>query len=527
MTPSTEVQQRIDAALAPVRSPGSKYIPPGCEAKAPAPLLPAPQPAQKVVATQSPTREAQGARNKHSGPAAGTVAKQRKAHPPTEPEDNRPAEYADDTLALKFTERHGDNLRYTAAWGQWSAWDGHAWRPDATCYVFDLARQICREQSARCEDERLRSRIASAQTVSAVERLARADRRHAATVEQWDANPWALNTPGGIVDLRTGEIRPSDRTVYCTKATAVTPGGDCPQWLEFLARITGGNLEFQSYLQRMAGYSLTGVTIEHALFFLFGHGANGKSVFLNAICGMMGSYAKTASIATFIDTRSESHPTDLAGLQGARLVTAVETEDGRRWAESKLKALTGGDKIAARFMRADFFEFVPAFKLCIAGNHKPGLRSVDEAMRRRFNLVPFEVTIPPAERDLQLGDKLREEWGSILAWAIEGCLAWQAEGLHAPQVVSAATEDYFDAEDALARWLEDRTERRDGAWESATALFTDWKTWADTAGEYAGSQKRFSENLTARGIAQVRTKVARGFGGIRLRANTDGKVVEL
>jgi putative DNA primase/helicase len=150
-------------------------------------------------------------------------------------------------------------------------------------------------------------------------------------------------------------------------------------------------------------------------------------------------------------------------------------------------------------MWQDFFQFAPQFKLLIAGNHKPGLRSVDEAMRRRFNLLPFSVTVPDSERDLELTEKLRTEWGGILQWAIEGCLAWQREGLNAPGAVTEATENYFNAEDALARWLEDRICKKDGAWESATALYSDWKSWAESNGEFVGSQKRFSENLTARG----------------------------
>ena len=232
-----------------------------------------------------------------------------------------------------------------------------------------------------------------------MERLARVDRRHAATIDQWDADLWLLNTPAGVVDLHTGAMLPERREDYMTKTTAVAPGGECRLWLSFLSRITGGNEELLRFMQRMCGYALTGVTSEHALFFLYGTGANGKSVFLNTISGIMGDYARVASVEAFIASTSQHHPTDLAGLQGARLVTAVETEENRHWAESKLKALTGGDRIAARFMRQDFFEYVPQFKLIIAGNHKPGLRSVDEAMRRRFNLLPFTITIPICERD--------------------------------------------------------------------------------------------------------------------------------
>ena len=437
---------------------------------------------------------------------------------PGQPEDNRPAEYADDALTLKFTERHGDDLRFTAAWGRWSVWDGCAWRQDETLRVFDLARKVCREESAGCEDKRLAARIASAVTVAAVERLARADRRHAAINDQWDADPWMLNTPNGVVDLRSGELRPAKREDYLTRLTAVAPCGECPRWLAFLSHITNDNRELQDFMQRMCGYALTGVTREHALFFLYGTGANGKSVFLNTISGLMGDYAKTAPIETFIDSKNEHHPTDLAGLQGARLITAVETEDGRRWAESKLKALTGGDRIAARFMRQDFFEFAPVFKLVIAGNHKPGLRTVDEAMRRRFNLLPFTVTIPASERDPELTDKLRAEWGGILQWMLEGCLAWQSQGLLTPKTVSKATADYLAAEDVLSRWMEDRCVTGMNVWGSASALFADWRQWAEANGEFIGSQKRFSENLAARcAIMPERRSAARGFQGIRLK----------
>ena len=214
---------------------------------------------------------------------------------PAQP-DSCHAEYADDALALKFTERHGDDLRFTAAWNRWSIWNNCVWKQDETLNVYDLARKVCRHKSAECDNDRIAPRIASGATVYAVERLARSDRRHAATVDQWDANPWLLNTPGGVVDLQTGKLRPAKRGDYMTKIAAIAPGGDCPLWRSFLSRITDGNDEFQRFLQRMAGYALTGVTREHALFFLYGTGANGKSVFLNAISGVMGNYAKVAPV---------------------------------------------------------------------------------------------------------------------------------------------------------------------------------------------------------------------------------------
>ena len=259
------------------------------------------------------------------------------------------------------------------------------------------------------------------------------------------------------------------------------------------------------------------------MFFLYGTGANGKSVFLNTITGILGEYAKTAPIEAFLASGFERHPTDLAGLQGARLVTAIETEEGRRWAESKIKALTGGDRISARFMRQDFFEFTPAFKLVLAGNHKPGLRSVDEAIRRRLHLVPFTVTIPLSERDQELADKLREEWCGILQWAIQGCSEWLRDGLRPARVVQEATADYLAAEDAVGGWLEERCEGSRGHQTTTGALFHDWEEWCKGSGEHPGSQKKFSQALETRGFQRVRIGSAqtRGFLGLALRSDVE------
>jgi putative DNA primase/helicase len=220
----------------------------------------------------------------------------------------------------------------------------------------------------------------------------------------------------------------------------------------------------------------------------------------------------------FTASHHDLHPTELAALRGARLVTATETEEGRRWAESRIKALTGGDKIAARFMRQDFLEFQPMFKLIIAGNHKPGLRSVDEAIRRRFHLIPFTVTIPPAERDEHLPEKLKSELPGILGWMIEGCLDWQETSLAPPDVVTAATKEYLEAEDAIAAWVEDCAIRAPNAFSKNAALFASWSEWSEKSGEHIGSQKRFCQNLEARGFAPFRHyREGRGFNGIRLQ----------
>ncbi|MCX7668996.1 MAG: phage/plasmid primase, P4 family, partial [Anaerolineae bacterium] len=337
---------------------------------------------------------------------------------------------------------------------------------------------ICREAALKADSHRLAAKLAASGTVGGVERLARTDRRHAATSEEWDADPWLLNTPGGVVDLKTGRMRPHERTDRMTKITTATPRGECPQWMAFLSDITGGDVDLQSYLQRMVGYCLTGVTSAHALFFLYGTGANGKSVFANVISTILGDYAATASMDTFVETRGERHPTDLAGLRGARFVTAIETEQGRRLNESKVKAITGGDKISARFMHKDFFTYTPQFKPVIVGNHKPAIRNIDEAMKRRLHLIPFTVTIPPDKRDGRLAEKLLAERDGILAWAVEGCLTWQREGLNPPECVRAATEEYFDEEDTLGDFLDEEAQRHPQARVAVADVFQRWQEWA-------------------------------------------------
>jgi putative DNA primase/helicase len=427
---------------------------------------------------------------------------------------------AEDSIALAFADRHDRELRYVSAWGRWMVYDGTRWAYDDTLHVFDRVRTLCREVADNCDKASVASATASAGTVAAVERLSRSDRRVAATSTQWDADAYTLGTPAGAVDLRTGQLmlaRPSD---YITKRTSVGPGGDCPIWCSFLHRVMGGDAELEQFVQRALGYGLTGLTTEHAMFFAYGTGANGKSVLTSTVAGILGDYHTTAPIETFVASHQERHPTDLAGLRGARLVTAIETEEGRRWAETKLKSLTGGDRIAARFMRQDFFEFMPVFKLLVAGNHKPALSSVDEAIRRRLHLIPFAVTIPEGERDKDLTDKLKAEWPGILSWMIEGCLAWQRDGLNPPAAVRVATENYFSDQDMLTQWLAEMCDQEPGNTfksEPIGTLFESWSAYAKRQGGEPGGKVSFGDRLEAKGFTRDRTKQGRLVRGIRLK----------
>lgn len=425
---------------------------------------------------------------------------------------------SDIMLAAEFARQHADGLRYVNTWGQWLRWTGAVWQPERTLLAFDLSRAICLQMAAAIEKGG--KAVASAKTVAAVVTLARSDRRIAVTEDVWDADKWLLNTPGGTINLRTGELKSHLQSDHITKMTGVAPddGMPTPHWDEFLRVITCDDVDLQAFLRRLAGYSLTGDTREHALFFFYGTGGNGKGTLINAMTGCMGDYARTAPIETFIETKGERHPTELAMLRGARFVSAQETEEGRRWAESRIKALTGGDKIAARFMRQDFFEFLPEFKLVIAGNNKPGLRTVDEAIRRRLHLVPFAANIAPSDRDHDLADKLKAEWPGILSWMISGCVEWQEMGLRPPACVTNATADYLTGEDAIAAWVADKCEVGPNLSDHRSALYASYKKWCEANGEFCPSNKRFIEKMQTHGYDKKDTNTSRLFTGLRVTA---------
>lgn len=439
--------------------------------------------------------------------------------PPLTPPPRTP-EHSEQWLKDLFAGRHADRFRYVAAAGEWRAWSGTSWRPDQTLLAEHLVAEICREAAVACDNDARARQLASHRMASAVERFARADRRLAATIDQWDADPWILNTPACVVDLRTGERRSHDPAMFATRITGASPEGECPTWRAFLARITRGDEDMQAFLQRMAGYCLTGSTEEHALFFAFGTGANGKSTFVNALAAAMGEYATTAAPGTFTASVGEQHPANLAMLAGARMVSVAELDQGRAWAEARIKAVTGGDPITARYMRQDFFTFRPAFKIVVAANHKPQLHTVDEAIRRRLHLIPFEATIPPDERDPHLPDRLRAELGGILAWAVEGCLLWQRQGLCPPAAVSAASSDYMASEDTLGEWLGECCVQGVSEFGLVGSLFSAWAAWCLQARENPGNKKAFVQQLAARGFKSRRQggSGARGIEGIALRS---------
>ncbi len=448
-------------------------------------------------------------------------------------EKQQPAEIAcglsDDDLALCFTERHAEELRYVTAWGRWLIWDGVRWAHDERKRVFDLARSLCREVlAAQLEDPSLtesqrksmRQRLGSATTIWAVVKLAGADPRHAVAVNQLDADPWSLNTPGGIEDLRTGVMRPHSPSELHTMVTAATPGGDCPLFESVLERVQP-EAAVRDYLQRLAGYSLTGSSREHVLPFFYGGGRNGKGTVAHALRGALGDYGLEVAPELLMESHNERHPTEIAVLRGARFVVGSEVDTGRRWNESRLKRLTGGDPISARYIGKDLFEFEPSHTLIVVGNSKPGLRSVDEAMRARVHLVEFGVTIPEQERDKTLPERLKAEYGGILKWALTGCLEWQAHGLAPPESIQAATAQYLDGEDMIAAWVSECCDRFGQV--TLAAAHKAFRQWCESSGAIVLGRNSFSDQLEAHGFKRSTDSHSKAivFGGLGLKQSRD------
>lgn len=428
----------------------------------------------------------------------------------------RPVAITEDSLAYAFADRHKDDLRYDHKAGRWLLWNGNYWRVDELGQAIEDASELCRGYAAAGGPEK---ELGKRKTIMAVEALARSKPTLATTTDALNADPWLLGTPRGTIDLKTGILREARPQDLISRVTAVAPAqenSECPLWERFLHQSCNGDHETIRFLQRMAGYCLTGDISEQLLFFVFGSGGNGKSVFLETISGIMGDYAETAAMETFTASSFDRHSTELAMLAGARLVTASETEEGRAWAAAKIKQLTGGDKITARFMRQDNFTFRPQFKLLIVGNHRPVLRNVDDAARRRFRLIPF--TIKPGRPDRNLPEKLRAEWPQILRWMIDGCLDWQTEGIGSSERVTKETDDYFAEQDLLGQWIEENCLVSKAVdFTPSRALFGDYQRWCEKAGEKCVTEKSMVEDLKKRGFQQLRKEFARGFLGIGLR----------
>ena len=477
-----------------------------------------------------PKKKKKTAAKKKKTAGGATVTPMQQPDPEPEPFIDIPPEFSEDSLAEAFTKAYKDDLVYCKLWGGWLNWKGNRWKQDETGLAFDLSRRICRahasEVETRFELGNKRTTIAGAlsrrNTMSNVEKIASTDRRHAVHPNDFDSDPWALNTPDGVVDLKTGEMRSPDRREWHTKQTTVAPSNDDhPTWTRFLQQITEGDEDLASYLQRVAGYCLTGSISEQVFFFAYGGGGNGKGTFMNQLLWTMNDYAKVAQTETFMKQRFQKHAAEIAFFQGARIITASEISAGSLWNEERVKQMTGGDPITANRMRENPFTFLPTFKLLFAGNNKPHLKNVDAAMKRRLFLIPFDYQIPDGKRDGDLGEKLRAEGPAILRWFIEGCIDWQKNSLDPPDRVIASTQDYFDSEDKMAAFLAECCEEKDDQCIRTTFLLSRYCQWAEKMNDYQPNYKVFLDMMATKGYRPIKRGGESVFEGIYLPVNPD------
>ncbi|HHZ10135.1 MAG TPA: hypothetical protein GX405_15295 [Rhizobiales bacterium] len=440
-------------------------------------------------------------------------------------DEPKPESYAldEDGVIRAFTARHDGELLFDHHVGRWFRFDGNVWRREETKLAHHYARDLC-TKFART-DPKIRA-LKQVRTWEAVERGARAVREFACTSDSWNRDHWLLGTPGGTVDLRSGELRrgrPEDRISKLTSVAPVPlatfdPSRDCPLWLAFLDEALGSDADAIRFLQQWGGYSLTGDTREQVLLFVYGPGGSGKGTAINTIGDVLGEYAVNVGMETLTASKHRAHLTVLARLHGARMARASETEKGCALAENRIKNLTGQDRITANFMRQDHFEFLPEFKLTIFGNNRPSLKDVDTAIKRRIVVLPFDH--PPAKKDVSLPERLKAEWPGILSWLIVGCLDWQANGLVRPAVLNQATENYFTEQDALGQWIAECCETGPCLADTCGNLWDSWCYYATANGELPGSRNRtFPETLQQRGFKRIRDEhgiIGKGYLGIRV-----------
>jgi putative DNA primase/helicase len=326
----------------------------------------------------------------------------------------------------------------------------------------------------------------------------------------------------GTLNLRTGELRPHLREDFITRLAPTTydAAALCPTWEHYLDRVFGGQQPLITFMRRLSGYCLTGRTVERILAALHGPGANGKTTYMEALGGLLGDYAMRVPATTLLAKRDSGIPNDIARLKGARFVWTSETEEGRRLAEALVKEVTGGDTLTARFMRGEWFDFLPEFKVWLATNHKPIIRGTDHAVWDRIRLIPFSVRIPESERDKDLAAKLRAEYPGILAWAVRGCVEWQRDGLGTPDEVLRATDNYRAEMDVLGQFLAECCLRRADVSVTVAALYDAYVRWCKETGDPHPMRKneltiRIQERNLA-GVEQRRTHSGRCWMGLGL-----------
>jgi putative DNA primase/helicase len=432
------------------------------------------------------------------------------------------AEPTDLGNAQRFAAVHRDRLRFVPGWRKWLVWSRGRWRVDETGEARRAAKEIVRRlllEAVQLPNEDARKRALrwalasqSEQRLRAMLTVAESESELVLAAAELDADPWLLACANGTLDLRTGILGAHDPTQLISLGSEIIfdPAATCPRWLRFLEEVFDGDQELIEFVQRLAGYSLTGNTREHVLAVLHGSGANGKSTLVEILQLLLGGLARTSAFESFVRTRDKGTRNDLARLQRARMVVASESGEGRHLDEATVKTLTGGDTIAVRFLYGEFFEFRPEFKLFLVTNHRPRVDGDDDAIWRRLRLIPFEVSFQGRE-DRELRATLERELPGILAWAVEGCLAWQENGLGKAGAVEAATKEYRQDEDMLGAFLDEHCEQGLAEEVEAARLRGAYEAFCKELGERPLAASVLGKRLARRGF-----RVHRGTGGTRL-----------
>lgn len=432
--------------------------------------------------------------------------------------------------AERLVHRHGADLRYCAKWGEWLAWDGSRWDARNPLEVERRAAAVSREirvvEAPKVKSEEYREKVEvwsyrseSSKAQSAMVKLARAIREVEVRPDQLDADPWELTVCNGTINLRTGRLIPSSRAAMATKMAPVIydPHAQCPQWLKFLDEIMGGNQALVGFLRRFIGYSLTGSTREHAFAILHGRGRNGKGTLVATIQAMLGDYSVTVDRGIIVDRAKTAHPTDFATLLGVRFAFTSEADEAAHLSHDTIKQIVSEDRIPARKMGKDWFEFPPTHKLWYAVNDVPRIKADDTALLARIKLIPFEQSYLGRE-DRELPGKLLAELPGILRWAVEGCLEWQRIGLAAPPEVVASVEKLRVANDDIGRFIDDECKVDPGARVTKKALYVAYKQWAAENGvQHPLSAKTFGARLDKKGFGEAKSNGVEYRLGLRLR----------
>lgn len=418
--------------------------------------------------------------------------------------------------AQRLVHHHGRDLRYVPKWKSWLVWNGRFWVNGSDAYVMQRAKETVRAiyvESGAAQDPGLRQRLAehaisseSCRSIHAMVDLAKSESAVLTAHTDFDAHPWLLNCPGGTVDLKTGEMcqhrREDMLTAMC--ATGYEADAEAPQWLAFIDSIFAGQADLIGYVQRFLGYCLTGDVSTHMLPVFWGGGGNGKGTLLNTLMKVVGhDYTAAAATEMLLARKNDRHPVEIADLLGKRMVVCQETDDGCRLNESLVKWLTGGDRLKARRLYENLWEFNPTHKLILSTNYRPVVRGTDRGIWRRLRLVPFTETFVDDKEDATLPEKLLCEAEGILAWAVRGCLSWQCQGEEVPAQVRMATQEYREEEDVVQRFIRERCLTGRGMRVQASALYSVFSDWMERTGEGRLSQKKFGRRLTDLGYERI------------------------